>query len=298
MKKLFLLSLIVFSAIFLEGKDIKNHVVLITGGTSGIGLDSAKYFAKEGCVVFATGRHISLDLKHSNPDINFVYMDVSKSSSINQALETIQSKVERIDILVNNAGYGLIGAEEAVSMEDVRDLFEVNFFGLVELTQKVLPIMRKNNQGHIINISSTSGVRALPGLGFYAASKFAVEGYSEALAFSVSPWNIHVSIVEPGTVKNSWGKNCKTSRDLEAITAYKNLKTNLKEKICSLAETGQPTHEIAELLVSITRSDTPKLRYQTSPAVTQKLSYIHNDLTGEEHKKAFLPFFQGLIKNQ
>ncbi len=297
MKRYISLFISILSLTYLSAKDIQNDVVLITGGTKGIGLDAAKHFAKEGCTVFATGRSVSLDLIVKYPDINFVYIDMANSSSIQKGLETITSKAPHIDILVNNAGYGLIGAEEAISIKEARDLFDVNFFGLVEMTQKVLPLMREKQKGHIINISSTSGIRALPGLGFYAASKFAVEGYSEALAFTVSPWNIHVTIVEPGTVKNNWGANCIKSSALDEIAEYKNLKNSLSKKICQLAKSvGQPTEEIANLLVKIAKSDNPEIRYQTSEAITEKLSSVHNDLTGRKNFTSFSEFFNALIK--
>lgn len=212
-----LFSLVTMLA-FCEQKEDK--VVFISGGTKGIGLETAKVFSERGYSVWAVGRSVNDVLRDTYPNIHFLYMDITDSVSIDTAVYEVLSSEGHIDTLVNNAGYGLLGADEAVTVAQARAQFDVNFFGLLELTQKVLPSMRKEEKGHIINISSTSGVRAVPGLGLYAASKFALEALSESMAVTLSPFNIKVSVIEPGTVANGWAANCEIAKNVKKIDVY------------------------------------------------------------------------------
>jgi len=132
-------------------------------------------------------------------------LDVTDDDLVQMAISNILQEDKRIDALINNAGYGVIGAEECVTIDEAQQLFNVNYFGVLRLTQAVLPTMRQQRAGHIINISSGVGVHSFPGL-IYSASKFALESMSESLAATLSPWNIKVSIVEPGFVKTKWGQ--------------------------------------------------------------------------------------------
>ena len=180
--------------------------MLISGATSGIGLATAKAFHEKGWKVWAGFRQqIPEELKEK---VRFCHLDVTDERLVQATVKTILEQEGRIDLLINNAGYGLIGAEECVTIEEAQRLFDVNFFGLLRLTQAVLPAMRQQRSGHIINISSGAGVSGIPGLGLYSASKYALEGLSESLAATLSPWDIKVSIVEPGFVKNQWGRHC------------------------------------------------------------------------------------------
>ncbi len=280
-----------------HSEDLTGKVVFITGGAEGIGFETAKSFADKGATVYASTRKPLEKFQSNKEKIHFLNMDLLDNNSIKNAFETVIAEESRIDILINNAGYGIIGAEESISRIELQEIFQVNFFGAITLINLTLPYMREQKSGHIINISSTSGIRALPGLGVYAATKFALEGYSEALALSLSPFNIKVSIVEPGTVKNSWGEHCKKSSSLNEVFEYKKLKINLSSKITNLAKTqGQDENEIAKLIINIASSSEPNLRYQTSNVVRNKLLPFHNDLSGEHLRKTFTPFVQSLIQ--
>lgn len=184
---------------------MKNQVILITGGTSGIGYRTAEYLAKEGHIVYGAGRRIEKMEPLKKLGVKGISLDVTDKKSIDNAVKEIIKQEGRIDVLVNNAGYGSYGAVEDVSIEEAKKQFEVNLFGLAQLTQFVLPHMRKNHYGRIINISSMGG-RITSYLGaWYHATKYALEGFSDALRMEVKGFGIDVVLIEPGGIKTDWG---------------------------------------------------------------------------------------------
>jgi NAD(P)-dependent dehydrogenase (short-subunit alcohol dehydrogenase family) len=250
----------------------EQKVVLISGATGGIGKATVSAFEKRGWKVWAGYRkEIPQELTRSF-NTQWIPLDVTSDDMVYDAMEKIYDEDGRIDALVNNAGYGIVGLEEGIAVEEMERLFAVNFFGCVRLIQAVTPQMRCQGSGHIINISSTSGVRALPGLGVYAASKFALEGYSEGLAATLAPWGIHVCIVEPGSVKNEFAKHCEIS-EFPPCNPYAGvLAQRLTSKLSTLAETGQECAEIAELIADLAEEEAPDFRTQTSPKVRKNSS--------------------------
>lgn len=178
----------------------------ITGASSGFGAELAKAVINSGDKTIATFRKAeqaaSFSQQHNGNGLGIV-MDVTKEDQIKKAFQQALDKFDKIDVLVNNAGYGTIGAIEEFSMEEIRAQMETNFFGAVAVTKHALPVMRKNG-GHIVQISSQSGFRASAGFGIYNASKFALEGFSEALAQEVAPFKIKVVIVEPGPFRTNF----------------------------------------------------------------------------------------------
>ena len=177
-------------------------IVLVTGCRSGFGLHTAVLLAREGHVVYAGLRDLStraeLDRACAGLAVTPVQLDVTDPEQRLGVMQQILGQHGRIDALVNNAGVALGGVWEEVSEAEVRRVFEVNVFGVWALTQQVLPVMRAQGSGHIVQVSSASGRIALPGLGVYAGSKFALEGMSEALRHEVGPLGIQVTLVEPG----------------------------------------------------------------------------------------------------
>lgn len=271
--KLLFAFLFITSQIFSEQK-----VVLISGATSGIGLATAKAFQEKGWKVWAGYRqHIPNELKQME-NVNFGHLDVTNDRLVQSTIEKIIKKNGRIDALINNAGYGLIGVEECVTIEEAQDLFDVNFFGALRLIQAVLPTMRQQGSGHIINISSGVGIYSLPGLGLYSSSKFALEGLSESLAATLAHWNIKVSVVEPGFVKNNWGKHCIVGSRYCNEEFYQ----KLNQGICTMlsAPQGQPCEEIANLLVEIAETSQPNVRYQTSVSMKEWIAEKLSDPSG------------------
>lgn len=180
-------------------------VVLITGASSGIGRDTAINLASQGHIVYAASRRVELmeDLKPLG--INVIQMDVTDDTSMKNGVNTILSLQRRIDVLVNNAGYGYFGAVENVSMEEARRQLEVNVFGLARLTQLVLPAMRSQYSGRIINVSSVAGKVAIAYGAWYNVSKFAVEALSDALRIEAKPFGIDIVLIEPSGIKTDWG---------------------------------------------------------------------------------------------
>lgn len=186
---------------------MKKKIWLITGISSGLGKALAESVIATGDFVIGTFRKQSqvdeFNKKYSNRAFS-ILLDIADEQSIERNVEKLVSKFDRIDVLVNNAGVGFVGAIEETSMEETRKVFEANFFGTLKLTQAILPHMRNEKNGHIVQISSHGGIKAFAGFGTYNASKFALEGFSEALAQEVEPLGIKVLIVEPGPFRTNF----------------------------------------------------------------------------------------------
>jgi NAD(P)-dependent dehydrogenase (short-subunit alcohol dehydrogenase family) len=182
--------------------------ILITGASRGFGKIWAEAFLQRGDKVIATARNLNdlNDLVQAYGDaILPLQLDVNDRAACFEAVATAAKHFGRIDTLINNAGYGLFGAIEEASEQEVRDQFETNVFGLLWMTQAVIPVMRAQGSGHIIQLSSVLGMATLPVLGIYNASKFAVEGLSETLATEVKAFGIKVSLIEPNGFNTDWG---------------------------------------------------------------------------------------------
>lgn len=178
------------------GKMAEQKVVLITGASSGIGRSIAQLLLGEGFIVFGTSRDASGSPPLSGGEM--LSLDVREDPSVRDCLETILERAGRLDVVVNSAGYPLAGAVEEVTLEQAKALFETNFFGVVRMVKAVLPVMRRQGSGQIINISSGMAQARVPFVGFYSASKCALEGYSEALWHELRPLNIKVTVIRPG----------------------------------------------------------------------------------------------------
>ncbi|AKK02377.1 oxidoreductase [Corynebacterium epidermidicanis] len=179
--------------------------IFITGASSGIGFETAKALALRGHTVFAAARRLDKLEKLRDFQIVPVELDVTSTESIEKAVQTVQEQAGRIDVLINNAGFGFYGALEDVDIADARQQFDVNVFGLMELTKVVLPIMRTQGSGRIINTSSMGGRMVAYFGGWYHASKYAVEALSDALRMETAGHNIDVVLIEPGAIKTPWG---------------------------------------------------------------------------------------------
>ena len=180
-------------------------VILITGASSGIGFDAARTLARQGHRVYAAARRVERMEPLKEDGVVPVRLDVTDEASMESCVKTILEKEGRIDALVNNAGYGYFGAIENVPLEEARRQVEVNVFGLARLCQLVLPSMREQGSGRIVNISSIAGKAVIYFGGWYHVSKYSVEALSDALRMEVKPFGIDVSIIEPGGIKTDWG---------------------------------------------------------------------------------------------
>jgi len=233
------------------------RVVLITGASSGVGESTARLLSQRGYKVFGTSRHSPTT--DSTPAVEMLPLDVRADDSVRGCVEAVVNRTGRLDVLINNAGYELAGALEEVSSEEARAQFETNFFGVVRMVDAVLPLMRHQKHGQIINVSSLSGLSAIPFLGIYSASKFALEGYTEALRHEVKPFNIRVSLTEAGFLKTPMmnHRQLATSR----LAEYDPWRQRALIAIRAHEAKGPGAEVVAETLLDIVSSRTPRLRY-------------------------------------
>ena len=183
-----------------------SKAVLITGCSTGIGRATAKYLAARELTVYATARRIDSIQDLEEHGCRLLQLDVTDEDSMRSAVAAVEEQEGAVGALVNNAGYSLSGAIESVSMDEVRRQFETNVIGLIRMCQLVLPGMRRQRHGRIVNVSSMGGRLTFPGGGIYHATKHAVEGLSDVLRFEVRGFGIDVSIIEPGLIKTEFGK--------------------------------------------------------------------------------------------
>jgi NAD(P)-dependent dehydrogenase (short-subunit alcohol dehydrogenase family) len=243
----------------------RSPVVLITGVSSGIGRAVAGAFAAKGFEVFGTSRNPQRT--EPVPGVERVQLDVADDASVAAAVSTVVQRAGRIDILVNNAGVGVFGAAEETSIAQAQQLFDTNFFGLVRLTREVLPHLRAQGSGRIINIGSVLGFLPSPYGSFYAASKHAVEGYSESLDHETREFGVRVSVVEPGYTNTSFEANA-TDAD-SPIDSYAPIREHVKQVIGKAVRAGDDPAVVAQAVLKAATSRTPKLRYPAGPLARQ-----------------------------
>lgn len=239
-----------------------SKTILITGASSGIGKATARALTKEGHKVYGAARQLDKmqDLKEAG--IEVIALDVSDDSSIISAVEHIAGKDGGIDILINNAGYGEYGAIEDVPLKKAHYQLEVNLFGAVRLIQLVLPHMRKNGWGKIVNVTSIGGKIANPFGGWYHASKFALEGLSDSLRREVKPFGVDVIVVEPGAIKTEWG-NIAVDNMMKSAkgSPYEGAARKAFNGLKNSADAGSAPEVIADLIQEALNADVPKTRY-------------------------------------
>ena len=212
----------------------EQRVVLVTGASSGVGQSTARLLTERGYRVLGTSRKAAAGGDPSG--VTMLPLDVRSDDSVAACLSAVSGLVDRIDILVNNAGYELAGALEEFSLDEVKAQFETNFFGVVRMVKAVLPLMRRQKNGQIINVSSLAGLSAIPFLGIYSASKFALEGYTEALRLEVKPFNIRVSQIEPAFLRTPMMTNRQTG--VGRIADYDPWRNRAFDAIRSFEENG------------------------------------------------------------
>ncbi len=237
-------------------------VILITGASSGIGNATARMLAANGNIVYGAARRVERMKDLEAAGIKVLAMDVTDDESLQRGIATIMKNEGSIDVLVNNAGYGSYGALEDVPMTEARYQFDVNIFGLARLTQLVLPHMRTQRSGRIINISSIGGKIGEPHGSWYHATKYAVEGLSDSLRMELKQFNIDVVIIEPGAILTEWNEIAREHLyKVSGNTAYKDLANRHIKMLANADKSASKPEAVAKYIVKAINANRPKTRY-------------------------------------
>ncbi len=257
-------------------RDSQEKVAVITGSSSGIGFETSLLLARKGFYTYATMRNLNKSKKikdiaeKENLPLNILQLDVTDDKSVKDTINQIQDEKARIDVLVNNAGYDVMGAVEDLSIDEFKSQFETNFFGVIRVTKEVIPIMRNQGGGNIINISSVGGRIGIPLNTAYISSKFAVEGLSESMRYELEQFGIDVILIEPGAVKSNFFENAdvKVNNNNTTNSTKTSLYSQLTQKIIKGFE------PIFESSSSSLPTDVAKVIYQAIESTNRQVRYL------------------------
>lgn len=262
---------------------MQKKVWFITGCSTGFGRAMATAAIQAGNQVVATARNTkSLEelVAGHEADVLAVQLDVTKKEQVKEAVGVAVAKFGRIDVLVNNAGIGYFSSVEEAVDEEVKKMFDINFWGLMDMTNAVLPVMRAQKSGHIFNFSSIGGLVSFPSLGYYHATKYAVEGISETLSQEVAPYNIKVTLVEPSAFRTDWAGRSSV-KTMPEIEEYKNMIGPMLSVDNSGTEPGDPA-KAAKAILELADLENPPLRILLGKAAyfcaNDKLSKMHESI--------------------
>ncbi|OLE45224.1 MAG: hypothetical protein AUF73_00415 [Thaumarchaeota archaeon 13_1_20CM_2_39_11] len=249
-----------------------SKVAVVTGSSSGIGLETALVLAENGFKTYATMRNLNkasniLDkVQRKNLPIEVLELDVNSDKSVRQAIEKIVKTEGRIDVLVNNAGYALIGAVEDLSTDEVRDQYETNVFGVFRTIREVLPTMRRQRNGTIINISSIAGIVGFVGMGAYVSTKFAIEGLTQSLRLELAPFGIRALVIEPGVIKTNILDSSPVAKGAQSkSSAYKEMMQQFNEILNSMVKNASEPIVVANQVLHAANDTQPRMRYPAGP---------------------------------
>jgi len=239
-------------------------VALVTGASSGIGKETAKLLVQNGFTVYGAARRIEKMSELKDAGVKLLFMDVTNDDSMVVGVNEIIKTEKRIDLLVNNAGYGSYGALEDVPISEARYQFEVNIFGLARLTQLVLPTMRKQRSGKIINVSSIGGSIGEPHGAWYHATKFAVEGLSDSLRMELKQFGIDVVVIKPGAILTEWNSIARENlQKVSGNTDYKTLVNKHVKMLANADKNGSQPIVVAKTILKAAIANKPNTRYAT-----------------------------------
>lgn len=276
-----------------------DKVALVTGSSSGIGFETSLMLARAGFNTYASMRNLEKSkniteiAKKEKLPLQVVQLDVNNDGSVKDAIVKILKADQRIDVLINNAGYGLFGSVEDTSIEEIKAQFETNFFGVVRVTQQVLPLMRRQNSGTIVNVSSVGGRIGLPALSAYHSTKFALEGLSESIAFELEPFGIRVVIIEPGVIRtNILNSSSSAKKALDPKSPYFSLSQKLNHNFKSMmeSESSSPPEEVAKVILQAVTSENPQLRYSVGDDAAN-LIHARKNMPDKEFRKMIMKNF-------
>lgn len=276
------------------------RVWFITGAARGIGARIAEAALAQGDAVVATSRDAAPLQRRfgAQPGLLALALDVTSEAQAAAAAEAALARFGRIDVLVNNAGYGLLGAVEEASADEVRRLYDTNVFGLLNVTRAVLPSMRAHRRGHVINISSLGGYRSGAGFGVYCSTKFAVEGLTEALHAELQPLGIHATVVEPGYFRTEFLEGSSLAVSPRVLDDYAPSSGQVREaaKRISLNQPGDP-QRLAQAVLALAESATPPLRLplgtDTLQTIRDKHAFVERETAAWERLSASTDFPKG-----
>lgn len=243
---------------------LSGKIAIVTGASSGIGAATATALARAGFTVFGTSRR---SVRQGPAGVMMMTCDVTDEASVKQLISDVVLKAGKIDLLVNNAGLGLFGGSEESSVTQAKSLFEVNYFGLIRMTNAVLPLMRKNGGGRIINISSVLGIIPAPFSAHYGATKHAVEGYSESLDHETRAFNIRVSLIEPAFTKSSFDQSA--LKPDQILPEYATARASVDQLVQHGMVIGDPPEVVASTVLLAATAASPKRRYTAGKAARQ-----------------------------
>ena len=263
------------------------RTVLVTGCSSGIGLATCHVLSRNNFMTYGTVRNLSKAKKiqdlmnRENLSLKILRLDVNDNQSIKLAIKKILNDTGRIDVLINNAGYGMFGPIEEITIQEIKKQFETNFFGAIRLIKAIVPIMRKQGNGTIVNISSMVGRFAVPLNSAYVSSKFAVEGLSESISFELKEFGIRVIVIEPGVVKSDFFHKLKI-KGMNLESPYHELmerRVNFLDKAMKNSLTS--SYDVADTILDALNSKDPKFRYVIGNDATNSLR-MRNSLSDRE----------------
>jgi NAD(P)-dependent dehydrogenase (short-subunit alcohol dehydrogenase family) len=274
----------------MESSD-NQKVAIVTGSSTGIGYETSIALARDGFITYATMRNLSkaegiksVATKESLR-LHVTQLDVTDDLSVKNAVQSILSKEGRIDLLVNNAGYVLSGAFEDLAIDEIKAQYETNVFGLIRTTQAVLPIMRKQKSGIIVNISSGAGRFGYPGHSAYISTKFAVEGLSESVSYELQPFGIKVVIVEPGVIRTNIVNTMVVARkSQDPNSPYSQIMQKMANSFEGLMKNSSSPDLVANVVLNAVKHENPNLRYLAGNDLEQWLEAKRN-MSDEEFYK-------------
>jgi NAD(P)-dependent dehydrogenase (short-subunit alcohol dehydrogenase family) len=267
----------------------KKKVALVTGSSSGIGYETALLLARNGFDTFATMRNMNKSkeitevAKKENLPLRVLQLDVTEDRSVADAINNILNEKKSIEVVVNNAGYGLMGSVEDSSLDEIKTQFETNFFGAIRVMRKVIPIMRKQRTGTIVNVSSVAGRIGFPMGSAYVSSKFALEGLSESMSYELKQFGIKIVLIEPGVINTNFAF-VTPKKALDANSSYSQLMNKLEENLFSTIANGTPPKEVATVILRSIINESPEHRYLVGNDAVELINARKNS-TDEEFEK-------------
>jgi NAD(P)-dependent dehydrogenase (short-subunit alcohol dehydrogenase family) len=264
-------------------------VALVTGSSSGIGYETALLLARNGFDTFATMRNMNKSKEitevsnRENLPLRVVQLDVNDDKSVTDAINNILKEKESIEVVVNNAGYGLMGSVEDSSLDEIKSQFETNFFGAIRVMQRVIPIMRKQRSGTIVNVSSIAGRIGFPMGSAYVSSKFALEGLSESISYELKQFGIKIILIEPGVIKTNFAL-VTPKKAVNTNSSYSQLMNKLEENLFSTIANGTSPKEVASVILRSITEASPEHRYLVGNDAVELINARKNK-TDDEFEK-------------